>query len=394
MKPLTSMKVLDLTVGNGYPTLMLADYGATVVKVEAPNGGDTTRYMGPKKDGEGVYQAYLNRGKKSITLDITTADGQDLIRKLAKEMDVVIENFKDGTMETYGLGYEELEKINPKLIYGVLTGWGSKGEWKDYPAIDLLIQAKTGFLDFTGFPEKPSVIGFPLSEHYSANYLAAGVVAAYNYACETGIGQKVEVNMWESLLSAHEDKLLSHFIVNDKIRRLGNSYPTVNPSDIYKCKDGYFALSVGVDKHWKRLCEEMGWDDLYAVERWKVDPERSENYFGDLENVLKERYLTVTMEEADMACRRAGVPGGPVNSIEDLYKSEQVGVREMLIDVEDERFGKTRQLGKNKKFHDENEHDNELVGSPVLGADNKAVYSDLLHLSDNEMDSLKAKAVI
>lgn len=394
MKPLVNLKVLDFTVGSAYPSLMLSDYGAVVIKVEKPGEGDTTRKMGPQINGEGIYQAYLNRGKKSITLDIYTAEGQELVRKLVKEVDAVIENFPTGTMESLGLGYEDMEKINPRIVYGSLTGWGTKGEWKDYPAVDLLVQAKTGFLDFTGFPEKPSVIGYPISEFYAANYLAAGVNAAYNYACETGIGQKVEVNMWESLISAHEDKLLSHFITNERIRRIGNSYPTVNPSDVYRCKDGFFALSVGVDKHWQRFCEEIGWDDLYAVERWKVDPERSENYFGDLEVVLRERFLTVTMDEADMACRRGGVPGGPVNSVEDLFKSEQVKAREMILEVEDERFGKTLQLGKNKKFHDDNEHDNEIEGSPVLGSYNTEVYEGMLHLSQDEIAGLKSKGVI
>ena len=395
MNPLVGMKVLDLTDGNGYVTVMLADYGAEVVKIERPGVGDSNRKLGPQKDGEGIYQPYYNRGKKSVTLDLEQPEGREILRKMVPNFDVVVENMPLGKMESLGLGYEELEKLNPKLVYGSITGWGTKGPWKDYPAVDLLVQAKTGFISFTGFPEKPSVIGYPVAVFYAANYLAAGIVAACTYAEETGIGQKVEVSLWESLLSVHEDKLLTHFIVNDSIKRIGNSYPTVQPTETYKCKDGWFSLSVGTDKHWADLCREMGWNDLAEVERYKYDPDRSMKYYwGDLEVELKKRYAEVTLEEADMGCRRAMVPGGPVNTIKELLVDEQVAVHKMLLEVDDPRYGKILQLGKNKKYHQDNEHDDELKPAPTLGQNNDEIFIGLLGMSEAELSALKAKNVI
>ena len=394
MNPIAGMRVLDLTDGNGYPTVILADYGAEVVKVEKPGVGDSNRRLGPQKDGEGIFQTYYNRGKKSITLDITTAEGQQLLRELVKHFDVLVENFPPETMESYGLGYEELEKIQPKLIYGSLTGWGKKGPLKDYPAIDLLVQAKTGFMSFTGLPEKPTRIGFPISVFYAANYLAAGIVAAYDYADQTGIGQKVEVNLWECLMSVHDDKLVTHFIANEPIQRIGNSFPTVNPQDTFRCKDGWFALSVGTDKHWADLCREMGWDDLGAVERYKHDPDRSMKYYwGDLELEMKKHYAEATLEEADMACRRAMVPGGPVNTIKELLTDEQVAVHNMLIEVDDKRFGKTMQIGRNKKFGDVSEEP-PIQGSCALGEHNDEIFAGLLNLDQARIAALKEAGVI
>ncbi len=256
MKPLEAVSVLDLTEGNPYIGSVFADYGATVLKVEKPQGGDDIRRRGGTPEEEGPYAQYYLRGKKSIAIDYTTADGQEIVRKLAAKCDMVAVNKQEDYMERLGLGYENLKAVNPKLIYGVLTPFGKEGPWKDCPDYDLIVMAKCGLLEKTGFPERPTKFGFPLAYIYASWHLTAGMMAAYLKAEESGEGSKVSVSSWHTMMELDDTFAECMQGLNVLPRRLGNGFPTTNPTDTFHCKDGWFALSIGSDKQWLDFARE------------------------------------------------------------------------------------------------------------------------------------------
>lgn len=393
MKPLHSLKVLDLTDGNPYIGSMFADYGAEVLKIETPKTGDSIRRRGAT-DTEGIYQAYYNRSKKSMTLDIMKSKGQEILKRLVPQFDMLAVNKSEEKMIELGLGYEELKALNPKLIYGVLTAFGEEGPWKDLPDYDLLIMAHTGLLEKTGFPEKPTRFGFPLGYYYSSWHLTAGMLAAYLKAQETGEGQKVSTSTWHTMMSLDDTFAECMLALNTLPKRLGNGFPTTNPTDTFKCKNGWFSLSIGSDQQWIAFARAAGRNDWAEDPRYAHDPARSmENYFGDLDQQLRDYFATITIEEADHICREAMAPGGPCNTVKELVKDEQVAVREMILHINDPKLGDTLQLGKPAKFSKDNANDNEIKPAPELGADTVSVLEQL-KLSTAEIAALSADGVI
>lgn len=395
MKPLRSLKVLDLTDGNPYIGSMFADYGAEVLKIETPGQGDSIRKRGAGAgEHEGIYQAYYNRGKESMTLNLTDPRGQEILKRLVPLYDMLAVNKAEEEMRALGLGYEELKAINPRLIYGVLTPFGEEGPWKDLPDYDLLIMARTGLLEKTGMPEKPTKFGFPLGYLYSSWHLTAGMLAAYLKAQETGEGQKVSTSTWHTMMELDDTFAECLLGMNTLPKRIGNGFPTTNPTDTFRCKDGWFSLSIGSDQQWIAFARTAGRDDWAEDPRYAHDPARSmENYFGDLDQQLRDYFATITIGEADRICGEAMVPGGPCNTVRELVEDEQVADRQMLLHVEDVRLGDTLQIGKPAKFLRDDEHDNEITSAPVLGADNERILTQLQIPSD-EIEDLRAKGVI
>lgn len=394
MKPLQGLKVLDLTTLNGFATMTLADYGAEVVKVERPGSGDPIRVWEPLKDGVSPYQAFLDRGKKSITLDITSEQGKELFKKLVKHFDVVVENFRPGKMDELGLGYSTLEKVNPKIILASLTGFGTKGPWKDYPAFDIIVQAKTGFMEFTGFPEDPpTLIGFPISDQYACLYLASAISAAYFHVLRTGEGQHVQTSLWEALFSAQEDKFM-YTELGCPPKRLGNAHPDINPYDIIKCKDGYMTLGVSTDPQWAAFSRKFGKPEWAEDPKYKDMDPRGANYFNDLRPKLEELLSNYTMAEIDAACMEVMVPAAPCNTITMAMEEKQIQLRNMVVEVNDSRLGKIQMVGKTAKYHRDNEHDNHFESAPRLGEHNELYYKNMLRLSDADLAQLKQQHTI
>ena len=395
MKPLNSLKILDLTDGNTYAASMFADYGAEVLKIEKPCGGDSIRRRGTTAEhGEGIYHSFYNRGKKSMTLDISKAAGADIIKRLVRNFDMLIVNKSEEKMKEWGLGFEELKAYNPMLIYGVLTPYGESGPWKDMPDYDLLINSRSGLQEKTGMPEKPTKFGFPLGYIYSSWHLSAGMMAAYLKAQETKEGMKVSVSVWHTLVSLDDTFAEGLLGMNELPRRIGNGFPTTNPTDTFKCKNGWFSLSIGSDAQWISFAQCAGKTVWAEDPRYAHDPARSmENYFGDLDQQLRDYFATITIEEADMICREAMVPGGPCNTFRELVDDEQVANREMILHVQDAVLGDTLQIGKAAKFSNGSEEDNEIASAPVLGADT-AVYLEKLGLIEEEIARLNADGVI
>lgn len=373
MKPLETITVLDLTEGNPYIGSVFADYGATVLKVERPQGGDSIRRRGSiAVNEEGSYSRYYLRGKKSMAIDYSTEAGQEIIRRLAGKCDMVVTNSKEDELKKLGLGYEDLKEVNPKLVYGTLTPFGNEGPWADCPDYDLIVMAKCGLLEKTGFPEKPTKFGFPLAYIYASWHLTAGMMAAYLDSLETGKGTKVDVSSWHTMMELDDTFAECLQGLNVLPRRLGNGFPTTNPTDTFKCKDGWFALSIGSDKQWLDFAREAGRDDWGENSVYAHDPVRSmEHYFGELDKQLVDYFATITINEADQICRRAMVPGGPCNTVAELMKDEQVAERGMMITV-----GGETQVGVPAKFSSTTELD-DIEAGHELGADTDAVLVEI-----------------
>lgn len=395
MKPLCSLKVLDLTDGNPYIGSMFADYGAEVLKIEIPGQGDSIRRRGAVQGKEeGIYQAYYNRNKKSMTLHLTHPKGQEILKRLVSQYDMLAVNRPEDEMAALGLGYEDLKTYNQALVYGVLTAFGEDGPWKNLPDYDLLIMARTGLLEKTGMPEKPTKFGFPLGYFYSSWHLTAGMLAAYLKAQETGEGQKVSTSTWHTMMSLDDTFAECLLGLNTLPKRIGNGFPTTNPTDTFRCKDGWFSLSIGSDQQWIAFARAAGRNDWAEDPRYAHDPARSmENYFGDLDGQLAEYFSTITIEEADRICREAMAPGGPCNTVKELVTDEQVADRKMLLHVADPRLGDTLQIGKPAKFLRDDEHDDDMEPAPKLGADNNRILTEL-KMSGEEIETLKNEGVI
>lgn len=397
MKPLASLKILDLTDGNPYPGGLFADYGAEVLKIEPPHRGDSIRRRGTTgADGaEGPYASYYNRGRKSLTLDLGQSAGQEILRRLVPGYDMLVANVSEERLEKLGLGYDRLKALNPKLIYGVLTPFGEKGPWKDLPDYDLLIMARTGLLEKTGMPDKPTRIGSPLSYYYGAWHLTAGMMAAYLDAQETGQGRKVSVSSWQAVCSIDDTYVQCFQGQNVLPKRIGNGFPTTNPTDTFQCKDGWFALSIGSDAQWLAFADAAGRPDWGEGTVYAHDPERSmKHYFGELDGQLRDYFLAITIDEADQVCRKAMVPGGPCNTVRELMDDAQVAARRMILEADDPVLGRHKQLGRPAKFLDGSEDDAEPPApAPALGAHTNEVLAQI-GVGEQEAADLRRQGVV
>lgn len=395
MNPLESLKILDLTDGNPYAASLFADYGAEVLKIEKPVHGDSIRNKGKtEKNKNGLYQSFYNRNKKSMTLDIETNMGQDIIKHLISKFDMLITNKSEHYMKKLHLSYDEVKPLNKQLIYGILTPYGESGPWKNMPDYDLLINSKTGLQEKTGMPEKPTKFGFPLAYIYSSWHLSAGMMAAYLKMLNTKEGAKVSVSTWHTVVSLDDTFAEVLYGLNSLPQRIGNGFPTTNPTDTFKCKNGWFSLSIGSDSQWCSFARCAKKDDWAENPKYSHDPARSmENYFGDLDQQLKEFFATITIEEADKICREAMVPGGPCNTVNELVNDEQVKTRQMILHVHDSNNGDTLQIGKAAKFSKHDDRDDEIKPAPLLG-EHTDMYLKQLDLSESEIIQLKSNSIV
>lgn len=393
MLPLQGIRVLDLAVVNSFTGMEMSDYGAEVIKVERPRGGDPIRDYPPMKDGISLYHAVMDRGKKSVTLDLKSEKGKEVFKELVKTADVLIENLV-GTMDKLGLGYDELSKINPKLVYAQLTGYGSTGPEKDYIAYDIAVQSKAGILDITGFPapEPPMRVGAYIADHYSCTYLSAAIGMALYHARATGVGQKVETSMFEALFSITEDKPAIYDFCGGKATRTGNAHPSFTPHDILRCKDGYVTLGISTDGQWEIFCQEFEKTEWANDPKYKTNEQRRLHYFGDLREKLEDFLVeNCGKEEFAKRCALAGIPAAPCNTMEEAITQEQFQARDMLIPVKDQRIGDVLSVGKIIKFHDACA-DSGFRTAPLLGQHNDEIYGRFL--SQEHIEALKNEKVI
>ena len=345
--PLSHVRVLDLSriLAAPWAGQILADLGAEVIKVEKPGAGDDTRAWGPPflKDAEGRdtreagYYLAVNRGKRSITLSLDKPEGQRIVRELAMRADIVLENYKAGTLERYGLDAASLRKINPRLIYCSVTGFGQTGPRRDQPAYDFLIQAMGGLMSVTGERDDqpgggPQKVGVPIVDLMTGMYAAVSVLAALARRNETGLGDNIDIGMLDVQVASLANQAMN-YLVSDKLpKRNGNAHPNIQPQDVYGCANGQVILVVGNDGQFAKLCEVLGQAAWATDPRFAVNAQRVRN-IAELSALLRAEFGQWERDALIAALDKVGVPCGPINSVADVFKDPQVIARGMLRHV-------------------------------------------------------------
>jgi CoA:oxalate CoA-transferase len=346
-KSLEGIKVLDFSrvLAGPYCTMLMADMGAEVIKIERPGSGDDTRGFGPYQNGESAYFALLNRGKKSITLDLKSVEDIEIIKSLVKESDVVVENFRPGVMKKLGLDYETLKGINPKLIYTSISGFGQYGPYSQRPAYDLVAQAMGGMTSITGHPDNPPTrTGSSLGDMSAALYAAYGTMVALFHRERTGEGQYLDIAMMDSIFSMLETNVLRYTVDNIVPTRIGSRHPISTPFDIYVAKDGYIVIAVANNPLFEKLCNVIGKPELLNDPKFVTDSLRTENE-KQLKDILETWLKDYSVDEAEMLIGSAGVPCSRINSIKDVIEDEHTKVREMLVEIDHPIAGQMKLAG-------------------------------------------------
>ena len=332
-KALQGIKVLDFTrvLAGPFCTMMLADMGADVVKIERPGVGDDSRAFGPFVENESAYFMCLNRNKKSIALDLKDEKDMEICKKLISKADVLVENFRPGTMEKLGLGYEKLKQSHPKIIYAAVSGFGHTGPYSKRPAYDSIIQAMSGLMSITGQPEGyPTRVGASIADIIAGMYTAFGILVALYYRQVTGIGQKVDVAMLDAVFSVLENAVTRYFVTGEIPERIGNRHPSIAPFTLYKTKDSFIMIAVGNDRLWETFCGVIGRTDLLSDSRFTTNMDRS-NHWKQLDDVLEDIIKAKTTEEWMKILEEAGIPSAPINTIDKVVKDPQLISREMIV---------------------------------------------------------------
>ena len=393
--PLAGVKVLDLTrvLAGPYCTMFLGDLGAEVVKIEQPEVGDDTRAWGPPfVGGESAYFLCINRNKKSVTLDLKSNQAVGLLRRLAEGADVLVENFRPGTMERLGLGERELRAVNPRLIYASLSGFGADGPMKDWPGYDLIIQAWGGLMSVTGMPDgEPTKVGVAIVDIVAGLMLGKAILAALFARERTGVGQKLETSLLEAevacLINAGSNYLVGGVVPG----RWGNAHPNIVPYQSFKSRDGYLVIGVASEGIWRRLCQAIGMPGLADDPRFARNPQRVEHR-GELIDILTEIFLQRDTAAWMTLLIDAGVPCAPVQTIDQVLLSPQVIAREMVVQVPHPTAGSIRLTGLPVKFS--GTPASIRLAPPLLGQHTAEVLRSWLRLDDSAIDDLKSKGVI
>jgi len=350
-RPFSDIRILDLSrvLAGPWATQMLADMGADVIKVEKPGGGDDTRRWGPDyvtdADGRDALSAYFiaaNRGKRSASIDIRTAEGQALIRKLARSSDVLVENYKVGGLSKYGLDYDSLKAVNPRLVYCSITGFGQSGPYAARPGYDFVIQGMGGLMGITGPAAsdggKPTKAGVALADIITGLYAANAIGAALRHRDRTGEGQHIDIALMDSMVAVLANQALGYLVGGTEGARLGNAHPNIVPYQSFETRDSDITIAVGNDNQFRQLCALLGLAELAEDERFATNDRRVKNRDA-LIPLLSARLGTETSDHWVNALNRAGVPGGRINSISEVFADPQVVHRGMQVAMRHERLG-------------------------------------------------------
>lgn len=395
IKPLENIKVLDLSrvLVGPFCTMILSDLGAEVVKLEVPGTGDDSRSFGPFKNGRSLYFLSINREKKSISLNLKTERGKDIFRDLVKQFDVLMENFRPGTMEKLGVGYDTLKEINPGLIYAAASGYGHSGPDAKKASYDILAQAMGGMMSITGWPDTPPTrVGMSLGDITASLYAAIGILAALQYRNATGKGQKVDVSMLDCQVSILENAITRYQVEGRSPGPIGNRHPTISPFQAFKASDRYFVIGCGNDSLFKRLCEAIGRKDLLMRKDFATNDLRTQNLEA-LVFELDKSFCLKTADEWVEVIDRAGVPCGPINTIDKVLAEPQVNARNMIATVEDKQAGQIKIAGNPIKMS--YLEDSTFRGpAPEIGEHNTEVFTRMLGLSKEEVNALKQHGVV
>ena len=356
--PLSHIRVLDLSriMAGPWSGQILADLGADVIKIERAGEGDDTRRWGPPflkdKDGkptkESGYYLSVNRGKRSVALDLKSDEGRAAVRALAARSDIVLENFKAGTLERMGLGYEDLRQVNPRLIYCSITGFGLTGPMKDDAAYDFMIQAMGGLMSVTGAPDDapgggPQKVGVPIVDIMTGMYATIGVLAALANREKTGKGDHIDLAMLDVSVAMLANQAMNYLVSGAPPVRRGNRHPNIQPQNVYPVADGHIVLAVGNDGQFRKFAEVIGMPELADNPDFATNPGRVEN-LPALEAILLEALAKNGVDHWVAAFARAGVPSGPINTVDRVFEEPQVQHRKMLRDIPHPLSGDLKQV--------------------------------------------------
>lgn len=391
---LDGVVVLDLSrvLAGPYCSMILSDMGAEVIKLEVPGTGDDTRGFPPFKDGKSGYFMNMNRNKKGITLNLKK--GKDVFLELVKKADILIENYRPGTMEKLGIGYEELKKVNPKLVYGCISGFGHYGPYSKRPGYDIVGQAMSGIMSVTGWPDGEATrAGAPVSDTVAGISLATGVLGALHYAQRTGIGQKVDIALVDSLVSVMQIINQIYLIGGRLPGRMGNAYESTAPYDTFPTKDGqYVVIGVANDKFWRQLCEMMGRPELIYHPDMAKNGDRVKNR-DKIKPIVVEWTKTKTAKELVDQLLEAGLPTAPIYNVQQVTEDPHIaGAREMFIEIEDPEVGKVKVTNSHIKMSETKQGFRHPA--PMLGQHNEEIYGSLLGYSKEKLEQMKEEGII
>jgi glutaryl-CoA transferase len=405
-RPLSHIRVLDLTriLAGPWATQNLADLGAEVIKIERPGAGDDTRSWGPPwlkdKDGndtrESAYFLSVNRGKKSVTLDLAKKEGQHLCRELAAKCDVLIENYKLGDLKRYGIAYEDVRKVNPGIVYCSVTGFGQSGPYAARPGYDFIFQGMGGLMSITGERDAlpgggPQKVGIAVTDVMTGMYASLAISAALNHRERTGEGQYIDMALLDSIVAFNANQILNFWCSGEIPKRWGNAHANICPYEVFPSADGHIILAVGNDGQFARFCEVAGQPELATDTRFRTNPDRVRNrpaLIPIVQSLVRKRASRDWLN----ALEAAGIPCGPINDMKSVFEDAQVRHRGLRVDIPHPAGIDVPTVASPMRFSATPvEYDRP---PPLLGQHTREVLISVLGKSDDELDALGASGVI
>ena len=380
MQPLNGIRVLDLSrvLAGPYCTMVLGDLGADVIKVESPQG-DETRAWGPpfvgEAHGESAYYLCVNRNKRSIVVDFKTAEGRDILSRLIRRSDILVENFRPGSLVRFSLDFESASALNPNLIYCSITGFGQTGPLRDKPGYDFMIQAMGGLMSFTGEPDgEPMKVGVAVADLFAGQNAVISILAALQARTRTGKGQHLDISLFDSQLGMLVNVASNYLVSGSLPKRYGNAHANIVPYQSFQASDGWFVIAVGNDAQFASLCDFIGKPEWGSDPRFEKNPARVQNR-DELISLLKPVFVTKTVNEW-LSLIGDTFPCGPINNFEQVFTMPQVNAREMLVHMEHPTIGDLSLVGSPLKFSDTPVE--YKLPPPRLGEHTEEIFRDLL----------------
>ncbi len=354
MQPLNGIRVLDLSrvLAGPYCTMVLGDLGADVIKVESPEGDETRGWGPPFVEGESAYYLCVNRNKRSIVVNFKTDEGRAIICELIKRSDVLVENFRPGTLARFSMDFESASVINPNLIYCSITGFGQTGFLRDKPGYDFMIQAMGGLMSITGEPNgEPMKVGVAVADLFAGQNAVIAILAALQARTQTGKGQHLDISLFDSQVGMLANVASNYLISGNLPKRYGNAHANIVPYQSFQASDAWFVIAVGNDRQFERLCEVIDNPELAHDSRFVTNSDRVKNR-EELIDLLKPIFLEKTASEWLSALENAGIPCGPINTLDKVFAMPQVEARDMVVSIKHQETGDLRLVGSPLKFND------------------------------------------
>jgi formyl-CoA transferase len=391
--PLTDIRLIELgqLIAGPYCGQLMADMGADVIKVEPPGQGDPMRVWG--RGDYPLWWTICARNKRVVTANLREPEGQELVRRLVAEADMLLENFRPGTMERWGLGYEELAEINPGLIMIRVSGYGQTGPYSGRAGYASIGEAMGGMRYLCGEPDRqPSRAGLSIGDSLAATFACMGALAALHHRDRTGEGQVIDASIFESVLNVMEATVPEYTVSKHIRERSGATLPNVAPSNIYDCKDGIFLIAANQDTVFRRLATVMGRSELADDERYATHTARGAN-MEELDQIINDWTASRTVAEVDALMQEAGVPAGRIYRAPEMLEDPHFRAREAIVDVPTDEWPNLKMQNVFPKMS-KTQGEIRWTGNTTLGAHNKEVYGELLGLSDEELATLTEKSII